>query len=122
MATPEIKKSFASPICPEGPSLPPQTREEYTDSVLEQIGGFEEKLDELEAGMESSGWDDISDFRGQLDDLRLKLRGIRGRAEELEGVPDAEWADAYDEMEGSLLESGETLADLAAALSMVLPE
>jgi len=122
MATAETKKSIASPICAEGPSLPRQTREEYAGSVLEQIGGFEEKLDELEAGMESSGWDDISDFRGQLDDLRLKLKGIRGRAEELEGIPDGEWPDAYDEMEGSLLEAGESLADLAAALSMVLPE
>ena len=122
MATPENKKSFASPICPEEPSLPRQTREEYVESVLGQVGGFEEKIDELEAGMESSGWDDISDFRGQLDDLRLKRKGLRGRAEELEGMPDAEWADAYDEMEDSLLEAGESLADLGAALSMVLPE
>jgi hypothetical protein len=122
MASPETKKPVASPICPEPPGLPRQTREEYVASVLEQIGGFEEKLEELESGMESSGWDDLSDFRGQLDDIRLKLRGIRGRAEELEGIPDAEWPDAYDELEGSLLDAEESLSDLAAALSPVLPE
>ncbi|MGZ5424066.1 MAG: hypothetical protein ACXWF4_05900 [Candidatus Aminicenantales bacterium] len=108
--------------CAEEQNPPRQNREEYVAGVLQQIGDFEEKLDELEADMESSGWDDISDYRGQLDDLRLKLKGLRSRSEELEAVPDPSWPGAYEEMEESLVDVAGSVADLAAGLSLVLPE
>lgn len=108
--------------CPDELDLPRQSREEYVAGVLQQVGAFEEKLDELESDMESSGWDDIGDFRGQLDDLRARLKGIRSRAEELEAVPDPAWPAAYEEMEASLVDAAGGVEDLASGLSVVLPE
>ncbi len=108
--------------CPDEQNLPRQNREEYVASVLQQVGDFEEKLDELEGDMESSGWDDISDYRGQLDDLRLRLKGIRSRSEELEAVTDSSWPGVYEEMEESLADVAGSVADLASGLSLVLPE
>jgi len=118
------KKAAAkeSAACGEGVGLAPQTREEYIDSVLQQVGDYEERLDELEGDMESSGWDDISDFRGQLDDLRRKLRELRARSDELEAVPDRSWPDVYEEMEQSLVDISGGVEDLASGLSLVLPE
>jgi hypothetical protein len=111
-----------SAACAPETGLEPQTREGYIDSVLEQIGGYEERLDQLESDMESSGWDDTSDFRSQLDDLRLKLRGLRGKSQELEAVPDRSWTDAHEEMEASLSDVAGGVEDLASGLSLVLPE
>lgn len=110
------------PACPEGLNLPRQTREEYVENVLQQIGAFEERLETLEADMESSGWDDIANFRGQLDDLRVKLRDLRSRSEELEAAADQAWPDAREEMEDALAGVGGGIEDLAAVLSPVLPE
>jgi phage shock protein A len=110
------------PACPEGLSLPRQTREEYVENVLQQIGDFEDRLETLEADMESSGWDDIANFRGQLDDLRVKLRDLRSRSEELEAVADRAWPDAREEIEDALAGVGGGVEDLAAVLSPVLPE
>jgi hypothetical protein len=119
----DTKKSLASedPVCAEGEE-PRQTREEYVDSVLQQVGAFEERLDQLEEDMESAGWDDISDYRGQLDDLRVKLRGLRSRTDELEAVPDASWPSVYEDMEESLTDVAGGVEDLASGLSLVLPE
>ena len=122
MASKGKKKAAEGPACADGLNLPRQTREEYVASVLQQIGAFEERLDELESDMETSGWDDIGDYRGQLDDLRVKMKVLRSRSEELEAVADSAWPDAYDEMEESLVEAAESVKDLAAGLSMVLPE
>ena len=108
--------------CPEELNMPRQNREEYVATVLQQIGAFEERLEELETDMESSGWDDIGDFRGQLDDLRAKLKALRSRAEELEAVSDKAWPDVYEEMEESLVDVAGGVDDLVAGLSMVLPE
>jgi predicted nucleic acid-binding Zn-ribbon protein len=116
------KKTAEGPVCDEGLNLPRQTREEYVASLLQQIGAFEERLDELESDMESTGWDDIGDYRGQLDDPRVKLKGLRSRSEELEVVADSAWPDAFEEMEETLVETAESVKDLAAGLSMVLPE
>lgn len=110
------------PVCPEGLNLPRQTREEYAENVLQQIGGFEEKLETLEADMESSGWDDIANYRGRLDDLRIKLRDLRARSEELEAAPDRAWPEARQEMEDALADVGGGVEDLAAVLGPVLPE
>ena len=114
--------SAEEPPCPEGLNLPRQTREEYAENVLQQIGGFEEKLETLEADMESSGWDDIANFRGRLDDLRVKLRDLRARSEELEAAPDRAWPEARQEMEDALTDVGGGVEDLAAVLGPVLPE
>ena len=115
-------KAAAGPACPTELDLPRQTREDYVATVLEQVGAFEEKLDEIEGDMESSGWDDIGDFRRQLDDLRARLKGIRARSGELEGIPDQDWSDTYEEMEASLLDVAGSLEQLSAGLSTVLPE
>jgi hypothetical protein len=115
-------KAAAGPACPTELNLPRQTREDYAATVLEQVGAFEERLDEIEADMENSGWDDIGNFRGQLDDLRAKLKGIRARSGELEAFADQDWPDAYEEMEASLLDVAGSLEDLSAGLSAVLPE
>ncbi len=77
MATKAKKKAVDGPACADGLNLPRQTREEYAASVLQQIGAFEERLDELESDMETSGWDDIGDYRGQLDDLLDAPRRVR---------------------------------------------
>ncbi|HMA54299.1 MAG TPA: hypothetical protein VKT17_07530 [Acidobacteriota bacterium] len=119
---PKKKASQEGAVCEDDRNLARQNREEYVASVLQQVGDFEEKLDELEADMESSGWDDISDYRGQLDDLRLRLKGLRSRTEELEAVPDPSWPAVYEEMEESLADVGGSVADLTAGLSLVLPE
>lgn len=125
MANTNNRKKKANPEsapCADEQDLHRQNREEYVASVLQQVGDFEEKLDELETDMESSGWDDISDYRGQLDDLRLRLKGLRSRTEELEAVPDPSWPAAYEEMEESLADVAGSVADLTAGLSQVLPE
>jgi hypothetical protein len=72
--------------------------------------------------MENSGWNDIGDYRGQLDDLRTRLKGIRARSGELEAVADKEWSEVYEEMEASLLDAAGSLEDLSAGLGTVLPE
>jgi phage shock protein A len=118
----KTKKTSAAEVCAEDTGLAPQSREDYIDDVLQQVGAYEERLDELEAGMESSGWDDMSDFRSQLDDLRAKLRGLRAKSEELEAVPDHSWASVHEEMEASLADVGGGVEDLASGLSLVLPE
>jgi hypothetical protein len=115
-------KAAAGPACPTGLNMPRPTREDYVATVLEQVGAFEERLDEIETDMESSGWDDIGDFRRQLDDLRARLKGIRARSGDLEGVADQDWPEAYEEMEASLLDAAGSLEDLTAGLSTVLPE
>lgn len=121
--TPNKKKADADDAaCLDEQNPPRQNREEYVASVLQQVGDFEEKLDELEGDMESSGWDDISDYRGQLDDLRLRLKGIRSRLEELEVVPDPSWPGVHEEMEETLTDVAGSLADLTSGLSLVLPE
>jgi hypothetical protein len=112
----------AATACPEGLNLPRPTREDYVATVDQQIEAFEEKLDEFESDMETSGWDDIGDFRGQLDDLRLRLKGLRAGAEALEAVADAAWPDAHRDMEDGLLEAAGALKELEAGLKMVLPE
>lgn len=116
------KANAEGAACAPDTGLAPQSRDEYIDSVLEQVGDFEERLDQLESDMESSGWDDTSDFRSQLDDLRLKLRGLRAKSEELDAVPDRSWADVYEEVEASLADVAGAVDDLASALSLVLPE
>ena len=108
--------------CADELALAPQSREEYLAGVLQQIEAFDEKLGELEGDMESSGWDDISDFRGRLDDLRTKLRALRSQADELETVLDPVWPGAYEEMEESLTGVAGEVEDLASGLSLVLPE
>ncbi|MBP1658923.1 MAG: hypothetical protein H6P95_115 [Candidatus Aminicenantes bacterium] len=108
--------------CADELALAPQSREEYLAGVLQQIEAFDEKLGELEGDMESSGWDDISDFRARLDDLRTKLRALRSQADELETVLDPVWPGAYEEMEESLSGVAGEVEDLASGLSLVLPE
>jgi len=108
--------------CADELALAPQSRDEYLAGVLQQIEAFDEKLGELEGDMESSGWDDISDFRARLDDLRTKLRALRSQADELETVLDPVWPGAYEEMEESLSGVAGEVEDLASGLSLVLPE
>jgi chromosome segregation ATPase len=122
MANTKKTKTPEGAACADGLNMPRPSREEYVDSVLQQVGAFEEKLGELESDMESSGWDDISDYRGQLDDLRLRLKSIRSKSEELGAVPDPGWPAAYEETEEALAEAAASVEDLAALLSQVLPE
>jgi hypothetical protein len=116
------KKTAEEAACPEEPDMARQSREEYVATVLQQIGDFEERLNELESDMESTGWDDIGDYRGQLDDLRLRLKAARSKSEELETVADPSWPGAYEEMEQTLGEVAGGVEDLAAGLGLVLPE
>lgn len=122
MANTKKKKDMEGSACPEDLNMSGQSREDYVASVLQQIGGFEERLDELESGMESSGWDDIGEYRGQLDDLRLKLKTARTSSEELEAVSDQAWPAAHEEMEETLGEMAGSVEDLASGLGLVLPE
>ena len=124
MANHDNKKRTAKrgAACADGSALTQQSREEYIAGVVQQLEAFEEKLGELETDMESSGWDDISDFRGRLDDLRTKLRALRSQADELETVLDPVWPGAYEEMEESLSGVAGEVEDLASGLSLVLPE
>lgn len=108
--------------CPGDLNLPPMSREDYVGTALEQIEEYEDRLAELEADLESAGWDDVGDFRGQLDDLRLRLKAAREKSEELEAVPDSEWNSVYSEMEETLLELGESVEDLTVLAGRVLPE
>ncbi len=122
MAKTKDNPASEAAACAPETGLAPQSREEYVDSVLQQVGAYEERLDELEADMESSGWDDMADYRGQLEDLRVKLRGLRAKTEELDAVPDHSWSGAYEEMEAALADVGGGVDDLASGLSLVLPE
>ena len=122
MANTKKKKDMEGSACPEDLNMSGQSREDYVASVLQQIGGFEERLDELESGMESSGWDDIGEYRGQLEDLRLKLKAARSKSEELEAVSDQAWPAAHEEMEETLGEMAGSVEDLASGLGLVLPE
>jgi phage shock protein A len=103
-------------------NLPPLSREDYVRTALEQIEEYEDRLAELESDLESAGWDDVGDFRGQLDDLRLRLKAAREKSAELESVPDAEWNAVYSDMEETLLDLGENVEDLAVLAGRVLPE
>jgi len=115
-------KAKEGAACPGDLSLPSLSREDYVGTTLEQIEEFEERLAELETDLESAGWDDVGDFRGQIDDLRLRLKAARAKSEELEAVPDAEWTSTYNEMEETLLELAHSVEDLAALAGRVLPE
>ena len=108
--------------CPADLNLPPMSREDYVGTALEQIEEYEDRLSELESDLESAGWDDVGDFRGQLDDLRLRLKAAREKSQELESVPDSEWTSIYNEMEETLLELGDSVEDLAVLAGRVLPE
>jgi hypothetical protein len=122
MANNKKKKTAEEAACPDELNMARQSREEYVAAVLQQIGDFEERLNELESDMESTGWDDIGDYRGQLDDLRLRLKAARSKSEELETVADPSWPGAYEEMEQTLGEVAGGVEDLAAGLGLVLPE
>lgn len=115
-------KIVAGPVCPDEPDPLGPTRAEYVEGLRQQIGAFEERLETLEDDMENSGWDDIANFRGRLDDLRVKLRELRSRTEELEAVADRSWPAAREEMEDALADAGGGIEDLAAVLSPVLSE
>ena len=119
---PATRKRQQEPACPGELNMPRQSREEYVSGVLEQIGEFEERLAELESDLESAGWDDVGDYRGQLDDLRLRLKTARAQSEELEAAPDSAWSSVYKEMEETLLEVADSLEDLSLDLGRVLPE
>ena len=108
--------------CPEELNVPRQSREEYVVSVLEQIGAFEEKLADLESDLESAGWDSIGDYRAQLDDLRLRLKGARAKSEELEAAVDSAWTSVYEEMEETLLEVAGRVEYLTVELGRDMPE
>ncbi len=108
--------------CPGDLNLPSLSREDYVGTTLEQIEEFEDRLAELETDLESAGWDDVGDFRGQLDDLRLRLKAARAKSEELETVPDTEWTSTYNEMEEILLELADSVEGLAVLAGRVLPE
>ena len=109
-------------VCPGELNLPPPSREDYVGFALEQIGEFEEKLAEIESDLESTGWDDIGNYRGQLEDLRSRLKAAREKSEELEAVPDAEWTSTYDEMEETLHELAAGLEGLTREAGRVMPE
>lgn len=115
-------KAQLGAACPGELNLPSPSREDYAGTALEQIGEFEERLAELESDLESSGWDDVGDFRGQLDDLRLRLKVARAKSEELETVPDTDWPTLHQEMEETLLELADSVEDLALLAGRVLPE
>jgi len=108
--------------CPGDLNLPSLSREDYVGTSLEQIEEFEDRLAELETDLESAGWDDVGDFRGQIDDLRLRLKAARAKSEELETVPDTEWTSTYNEMEEILLELADSVEGLAVLAGRVLPE
>jgi len=108
--------------CPEELNMPQQSREEYVAGVLEQIRDFDEKLADLETEMESSGWNDIAEYRGQLDDLRLHLNMARAKSVELETVADSDWPSLYEEMEETLLEAADRVENLTRGLAQVIPE
>jgi len=107
--------------CPGDLNLPSLSREDYVGTSLEQIEEFEDRLAELETDLESAGWDDVGDFRGQIDDLRLRLKAARAKSEELETVPDTEWTSTYNEMEEILLELADSVEGLAVLAGRVLP-
>jgi chromosome segregation ATPase len=116
------RKEQEGAACPEELNMPRQSREEYVAGVLEQIGGFEEKLADLESDMESAGWDSVGDYRGQLDDIRSRLKEARAKSEELETAADSAWPSVFEEMEETLLEVAGRVEDLARVLGLVLPE
>jgi phage shock protein A len=115
-------KGEEAAACPGEINLPGPSREEYVSSALEQIGEFEERLAELESDMESAGWDAVGDYRGGLEDLRLRLKEARAKSEELEAAADSAWPTVYQEMEETLLELAGSVEDLALELGRVLPE
>lgn len=108
--------------CPGELNLPSQSREDFADTAMEQIGEFEEKLDELESGLETSGWNDLADYRGQLEDLRLRLRTARAKSAELEAAPDREWPELRKEMEEVLLDLADSVRELSLLAGQVLQE
>ena len=116
------RKSQEGGACPEELNMPQQSREEYVASVLEQIDAFEEKLADLESDMESAGWDNVGDYRVQLDDIRVRLKGARAKSEELEATADSAWPSVYEEMEETLLEVAGRVENLALELGRVMPE
>jgi|GEM_PF-2484223 len=116
------QKAEEEAACPGEMNMPRQSREEYVSSALEQIGEFEERLAELESEMESAGWDAVGDYRGGLEDLRLRLKEARAKSEELEAAVDSAWPSVYKEMEETLLELAGSVEDLALELGRVMPE
>jgi hypothetical protein len=109
-------------VCPDELDLPRPSREDYVDGVREQLGDFEETLEAIESDMESSGWDDIGDFRGRLDGLRARLKEIRSQAEELMGAEDSAWPSLYEDMEKTLLEMSDGIQDISVELGRVLQD
>lgn len=119
---PGARKGEEGAACPGELNMPRQSREEYVSSAAEQIGEFEERLAELESNMESAGWDAVGEYRGGLEDLRLRLKEARAKSEELEAAEDSAWPSIYKEMEETLLELAGSVEDLALELGRVMPE
>ncbi len=119
---PAALKGREKALCPEELNMPQQSREEYIASVLEQIRDFDEKLADIETEMESSGWNDIGEYRGQLEDLRLHLNAARAKSVELETAADSDWPSLYKEMEETLLEAADRVENLTRGLAQVIPE
>ncbi len=115
-------KTTADKPCPEDLNLPRPSREDYAGTVEEQIADFEETLDGYETDMESTGWDDLSEFRNRIDDLRARLKSLRSQSEELADAEDAEWPALHEDMEKALLDMSDAMRDIAVELGQVLPE
>jgi len=118
----KVRKKRTGAVSPEDLNLPRPSREDYAASVEVQIADFEETLDGIETDMESSGWDDIGEFRNRLDDLRERLKEARAQSEALEAAENASWPSLHEEMEETLLEMSDSIRDFSIALGRVLPE
>jgi len=115
------KKPPARP-CPEELDLPRPSREDYAETVEEQLADFAETLDGFETDLESSGWDEVGEFRASIDDLRNRLKEIRSQSHELESVEDSAWPSTHEDMEKTLLEMSDSIKEISVELGRVLPE
>lgn len=116
------RKKSADRPCPDELILPRPSREDYAESVEEQLANFGETLDGLETDLESSGWDEVGEFRGWIDGLRARMKEIRTLSEELESAQDASWPSLHEDMEKTLLEMSDSIKEISTELGRVLPE
>lgn len=97
-------------------------REYFENWVQEELGEFEEELNELETKLDESGWEPESEYQELIDELRIKLRDTTNKMESLKASGDAEWPKIKKDVEEELSRLGDLLNKTSAFLEKFLLE
>lgn len=102
--------------------MSPEPREYYSARLRGELDEVAERLDEIETGMESEGWEPESDYEELLSGVRLELAQAREKVDALDAATDAEWRRSFEEAEEASAAVGRLLERLSRLIDGLLPE